>query len=575
MKKGSRNGAGGQRKDFQTLPRDFQQMEFLNERQKLAWLKLEQHDLLFLLGPSGVGKAQPLDAKIYTPTGFTTMGDIQIGDTILTPDGGYASIIATHPQGEKNIYRITFTNGDFVECCEDHLWKININFQSTNKTSKIVDTNYIIANHRDKHNRRCLSIGTPIEVSFQPKETLIDPYTMGILLGDGCFKGGNVDFTTIDLEIVEKINKSLKPGYVLKQNKLAFRIVKNKRNNATNIYKEEIKKYELWGKSSYEKFIPIDYLYNSTKNRFALLQGLMDSDGYIPKRGTNAIFSTTSIQLAKDFKSLVESLGGIVSIRTKEETYYSYKGERRKGRICYNCGVAIEDANSIFSMSRKKDRARKRSKYHVKRIIDKVELVGKKEAKCITISSDDGLYLTDNFTVTHNSHIAMAFAINEVIQAKYRKKIILTRPIVEAGESLGFLPGTYGEKVTPYFTPLYDCLDKMCGSDGMQREAINRCVEVRPLAYMRGVTFDNSICIFDEAQNATKMQLKLFLTRFGVNSKIIITGDPSQSDLRSSDVALMDVVARLEDIPGVGVVKFDSSSIVRHPLIAAILDRLD
>ena len=172
------------------------------------------------------------------------------------------------------------------------------------------------------------------------------------------------------------------------------------------------------------------------------------------------------------------------------------------------------------------------------------------------------------------THLACAFAISEIL-AKRKKKCVLTRPIVEAGEALGFLPGTFDEKVMPYMMPMYDCIQKCVGLDGPQKEMIDRSIEVAPIAYMRGRTFDNSVCIFDEAQNATKSQLKLFMTRFGENSKIIITGDPKQSDLRPCDQGLMDIVNKLEDLPGVGVIYFKASSIVRHPMIAAILERLE
>jgi phosphate starvation-inducible PhoH-like protein len=170
--------------------------------------------------------------------------------------------------------------------------------------------------------------------------------------------------------------------------------------------------------------------------------------------------------------------------------------------------------------------------------------------------------------------LACAFAVSEIL-AKRRKKIILTRPIVEAGEALGFLPGTFDEKVMPYMLPMYDCLQTLVGTEGPQRELVDNSIEVAPIAYMRGRTFNDSICIFDEAQNATEAQLKLFMTRFGANSKIIITGDPKQSDLRYQDRSLMSVVKRLEDLPGVGVINFKASSIVRHPLIASILERLE
>lgn len=170
------------------------------------------------------------------------------------------------------------------------------------------------------------------------------------------------------------------------------------------------------------------------------------------------------------------------------------------------------------------------------------------------------------------SHLAVAFAISEIL-AKKKKRIVLTRPIVEAGENLGFLPGTLEDKVNPYMLPMYDCLGKLVGWEGPEREKINRCIDIAPVAYLRGRTFTDSICIFDEAQNATYAQLLLFLTRFGDNSKIIITGDPKQSDLRG-EIALIDVVHRLQGDPGVGIVEFQNSSIVRHPMISRILDKL-
>jgi phosphate starvation-inducible PhoH-like protein len=175
---------------------------------------------------------------------------------------------------------------------------------------------------------------------------------------------------------------------------------------------------------------------------------------------------------------------------------------------------------------------------------------------------------------TGKSHLACAFAISEIL-AKRKEKIILTRPIVEAGEALGFLPGDISEKTMPYMLPMYDCIQRSIGSSGPQKEMIDRAIEVAPIAFMRGRTFNDSVCIFDEAQNATEQQLKLFLTRFGENSKIIITGDPQQSDLKPSDRGLMKVVKKLEDLPGIGVIYFKPNSIVRHPLIASILGRLE
>jgi len=169
------------------------------------------------------------------------------------------------------------------------------------------------------------------------------------------------------------------------------------------------------------------------------------------------------------------------------------------------------------------------------------------------------------------SHLAMAFAINEVLQGN-KKRIILTRPIVEAGESLGYLPGDFVEKTNPYMLPLYDCLGKLVGYKNAQREFVESCIEVAPIAYMRGRTFSDAVCIFDEAQNANITQLKLFLSRFDDNSKIIITGDPHQTDIHDS--ALTTVMAKLETLRGIGSIRFKNDSIVRHSLVGDIIERL-
>jgi phosphate starvation-inducible PhoH-like protein len=174
---------------------------------------------------------------------------------------------------------------------------------------------------------------------------------------------------------------------------------------------------------------------------------------------------------------------------------------------------------------------------------------------------------------TGKTHLACAFAIEQIL-SKQKKRIIMTRPVVEAGESLGFLPGTFEEKIDPYMMPMYDCMDKLVGKEGPWREKINYAMEAAPLAYMRGRTFDDAICIFDEAQNASLMQLKLFMTRFGENSKLIITGDPTQSDLPGK-VALVNVMHKLHCVEGIGIVEFKPSQIVRHPLISKIIEKLE
>ena len=169
--------------------------------------------------------------------------------------------------------------------------------------------------------------------------------------------------------------------------------------------------------------------------------------------------------------------------------------------------------------------------------------------------------------------LSMAFAIHDILQ-KEKEKIILTRPIVEAGERLGYLPGDLEEKVNPYMMPLFDAIDKLIPQAGPQKEQIRNACEIAPVAYLRGRTFTDSVAIFDEAQNATLSQLRLFLSRLGENSKMIITGDPSQTDL-GDETGLMNVVHRLEAVSGISILRFKEDSIVRHPLLAAILKKLE
>jgi phosphate starvation-inducible PhoH-like protein len=152
------------------------------------------------------------------------------------------------------------------------------------------------------------------------------------------------------------------------------------------------------------------------------------------------------------------------------------------------------------------------------------------------------------------------------------KKIILTRPAVEAGENLGFLPGDLKEKIDPYLRPLYDALDDMIPADKLGYYMSTRTIEIAPLAYMRGRTLDNAFIILDEAQNATDLQLKMFLTRIGANAKAIITGDLTQIDLpKNQKSGLAKALYILQNIDGIAHIELDEEDVVRHRLVKAII----
>jgi phosphate starvation-inducible PhoH-like protein len=173
---------------------------------------------------------------------------------------------------------------------------------------------------------------------------------------------------------------------------------------------------------------------------------------------------------------------------------------------------------------------------------------------------------------TGKTYLAVAFAV-AALKKGIVSKIILARPAVEAGESLGFLPGDFREKIDPYLRPLHDALDDMMPSDKLKSYIEKKAIEIVPLAYMRGRTLNNAFVILDEAQNATDMQMKMFLTRLGVNSKAIITGDITQIDLPAkTQSGLVQARDILKDIEGVGFVYFDKSDVVRHKLVKDIID---
>ncbi|MGN6418984.1 MAG: PhoH family protein [Pseudobacter sp.] len=172
---------------------------------------------------------------------------------------------------------------------------------------------------------------------------------------------------------------------------------------------------------------------------------------------------------------------------------------------------------------------------------------------------------------TGKTYTAVAMAVR-ALKNKQVKKIILTRPAVEAGESLGFLPGDLKEKIDPYLRPLYDALDDMIPADKLGYYMSTRVIEIAPLAYMRGRTLDHAFIILDEAQNATDLQLKMFLTRIGANAKAIITGDMTQVDLPKNQRSGLEKAVRiLKNVDGIGHIELDEEDVVRHRLVKAII----
>ena len=202
-----------------------------------------------------------------------------------------------------------------------------------------------------------------------------------------------------------------------------------------------------------------------------------------------------------------------------------------------------------------------------------------KPIKCKTVGQKKYVDLMKKNTVTFGvgpagtgkTYLAVAIAVN-AYKAKQVEKIILTRPAVEAGEKLGFLPGDLQEKVNPYLRPLYDALQEMLGLDSYSKMLERGIIEIAPLAYMRGRTLSNAFVILDEAQNTTREQIKMFLTRLGEGSKMVITGDLTQIDLpKGLTSGLKHAIKILKDIEDIGIIRLNERDVVRHPLVQKIV----
>ncbi|MCC8089436.1 MAG: PhoH family protein [Rikenellaceae bacterium] len=197
------------------------------------------------------------------------------------------------------------------------------------------------------------------------------------------------------------------------------------------------------------------------------------------------------------------------------------------------------------------------------------------QQKLVDLYNKNDLLFATGPAGSGKTYTSIALAVR-ALREKEVRKIILTRPAVEAGEKLGFLPGDMKEKLDPYLQPLYDALNDMIPPRKLAQFMEDGTVQIAPLAYMRGRTLDNAFVILDEAQNTTMPQIKMFLTRMGKNAKFIVTGDVTQIDLpRKRDSGLLPTISFLENIKGIGIVKMDNRDIIRHPLVKYIVEAFD
>lgn len=355
----------------------------------------------------GTGKAQPLDAPIRVPGGWSTMGEMTVGTKVIAKDGSVTSVTGVYPQGEKLIYRVTFTDGRTTECCGEHLWKVRWHGRGDAQSLRVMDTLTIAEQLKRGDQRFHIQLIDPEE---RPEvHTPIDPYALGVLIGDGHLCHGNVRVSMPDQFIINELTKTLPDDLTIKFiHRYDYRI--KAKDGYSNSYLKTIRALGLAEKLSVDKFIPSDYLNGSISQRLALLQGLMDTDGTADKGGC-ASYSTSSEHLARDVQQLVWSLGGIAYI-TSRIPHFTYKGERFEGKLAYRVFIRYRKPSNLFRLPRKQQYARDDGQYNTTLMlkITSIEPVGEKAAQCISIAHADRLYVTGDYIVTHNTFMGLALS---------------------------------------------------------------------------------------------------------------------------------------------------------------------
>lgn len=408
-------------------------------------------------GAAGGGKQMQLDSLVCTPFGFRKVRDLEIGDIITSAiTGGQQRVIWLHPVEEHDYYRILFVDGTYAECSSGHLWQLRQSRKQTkrrdsegNRQDERVYTTRMIHEWMERKKngmyKGCnliIPLCAPVQFTMtnmtgRPKP--LDPYVLGALIGDGCMtdsalKNGIVQLTTMDGEIVAAFREA---GYDMHR----WQQKKNTRAKSYAIADrsliDALSLLGLAGKDSSKKFIPEQYKYATIEERKKLMQGLMDTDGYVDVRG-HMSYSTVSFSLAEDIAFVVRSLGGKAAIRRNRAGYKDKNGNKVKCSDVYDVYIMTTFNTELVRLTRKKSRCKYEfnggSSKLGKRVVD-IEPIGKRVGRCITVDDPGGLYVADNFTVTHNSYLSSVWLVSSCIRFPDIRAVVARKTLKSLKES--------------------------------------------------------------------------------------------------------------------------------------------
>jgi len=446
------------------------------------------------------GRAQPVDQAVLTPSGFREIGTLRVGDLVIGSNGRPTPVLGVYPQGRKEVFRLETQDRASTLCCGEHLWHVfTASDRRRAKPGRVLETQEMIGCLKAAHQHRFELPLLSAPVDFGARAVPMDPYVLGLLLGDGCITGATTpSFSTADPELAAALGAGL-PGIELKPRggvDFELRHIEGGRGGVivANPVTAVLRELDLMGTRSSTKFVPDIYLLNEPDVRLGILQGLLDSDGgpgVQAARSCRIQYTTCSEQLRDDVVFLVRSLGGVAYSHRRRAAGRS--PGRANGRLVHHrsdafiLDIRLPEGIDPFRLARKRDRYRRYGGGRPMRFVRAIEPAGEAETVCIQVAAADSLYITDDFLATHN-------------------------------------------------------------------------------------TLNDSFVILDEAQNTSPEQMKMFLTRLGFNSRMVVTGDVTQIDLptdqRSGLVAVREILDQVKDI---SFIEFGGEDVVRHKLVQRIV----
>lgn len=376
----------------------------------------EEGKLIVVMARPGQGKALRNSEPVLMSDGsWKAISEINIGDSVATPRGKSASVCGVFPQGIKQLYRVAFTDGRYVDCCGEHLWSVecskwfNPSARSFNK-KRVVSTLELIEYLKSKRYKRKIWLDR-VSGEFGLQNKLNFPsWLIGFLIGDGALSGNAISFSTADEEILEKVKSCMDKNLnIVHTSKYDYLITsgRSQKEENTNILLLKMRALGLMGKRSEDKFIP-DYFFSLCREeRLNLLRGLMDADGYNESSGGQAKFTTVSSRLAEDTRRLVFSLGGRATIRTKQ-TFYTYKNEKKAGQLAYVVNIRLGD--NPFSLERKARESRQKQ-INQRICIESITKIDSDYATCISVRDQDHQFITRDYIPAHNTQMALNIAM--------------------------------------------------------------------------------------------------------------------------------------------------------------------